>query len=248
MNELKMGAMSNQELAGWFQISEGYFNHHKEDKLEELKYFANFHLEGNKRKKVVIDEIINPVYSKMGSDNYRKVVEKIDENWSEDGLDSCSNVGNKVYECLVEEGNCSLAQSTVIKYTQKGRNELYGVPFVSGGKIGNCIYVWCKRDKETGEYSKLNDKEIEIKEKLQKKYFGDATEKQILVKGMVEAGEISQEEAWRVLEQLTNMNTNNFMCFLKELQSRLGCQVVRGTLVTRNNEKVIEIEDRESAF
>jgi len=41
----------------------------------------------------------------------------------------------------------------------------------------------------------LTEEEQEIKQKLQTKYFGDATEKQILVKAMVEAGEISREDA-----------------------------------------------------
>lgn len=71
---------------------------------------------------------------------------------------------------------------------------------------------------------------------MQTKYFGDATEKQVLVKAMVEAGEITTEEAWGILEEMTNMKgKTNFMGFLKELQGTLHCQVVRGTLVTRNN-------------
>ena len=73
-----------------------------------------------------------------------------------------------------------------------------------------------------------------VKKNLQTKYFGDATEKQILVKGMVEAGEIRKEDAWDVLEEMTNMRTGNFMMFLKEIQEALHCQVIRGTLVERN--------------
>jgi polyhydroxyalkanoate synthesis regulator phasin len=79
----------------------------------------------------------------------------------------------------------------------------------------------------------LTDEEEEIKQGLIKKYFGDATEKQIFIKGMVEMGEIRKEEAWELLEELTNMKGNNFMLFLGELQDKIGCQVVRGTLVER---------------
>ena len=124
--------------------------------------------------------------------------------------------------------------NTVIAYTRQGRNELYGIPFMNEGKIGKCIYIWCKRDPKTGEYSLLTEKEQIIKQNLQTKYFGDATEKQILVKGMVEAGEIRKEDAWDVLEEMTNMRTGNFMMFLKEIQEALHCQVIRGTLVERN--------------
>ena len=51
---------------------------------------------------------------------------------------------------------------------------------------------------------------------------------------MVEAGEITREEAWGVLEEMTNMGNHNFMAFLREIQKALNCQVVRGTLVERN--------------
>ena len=81
----------------------------------------------------------------------------------------------------------------------------------------------------------LSEEEKKIKEDLQIKYFGDTTEKQILVKAMIEAGEISKEEAWSVLEEMTNMKNGNFLLFLGELQEKIGCKVVRGTLVQRNH-------------
>lgn len=232
MNELKIGAMSNEELGAWFGVKVGTFKNQKKKKLEELKMFADFYLD---KGKVIITEIYDPIYSKKQSETMKKVVDKIDMVWSEDGLDSCSRVGSEIYELLKQEDSTfNKAESTVVKYTAKGRNELYGVPFVGNGKIGSCIYIWCKRNKDTGEYSFLTEEEQMIKQQLQTKYFGDATEKQILVKGMVESGEIRKEDAWQVLEDMTNMGTGNFMMFLKEIQRILGCQVVRGTLVDRN--------------
>jgi len=171
----------------------------------------------------------------------RKVIEKIDAVWSPDGLDSCQRVGEKILERLQEEDkDFNRAIGTIVKYTREGRNELYGMPFSeNGGKIGSCVYIWCKRNPETGDYDFLTEEEQEIKQKLQTKYFGDATEKQILVKAMVEAGEISKEDAWSVLEEMTNMNGKaNFMGFLKEIQQTLHCQVIRGTLVNREVERL----------
>jgi polyhydroxyalkanoate synthesis regulator phasin len=47
---------------------------------------------------------------------------------------------------------------------------------------------------------------------------------------MVESGEITKEEAWDVLEELTNMKgRGNFMTFMSELQAKLNCKVIRGT-------------------
>lgn len=228
--ELKEGIMTNEELAEWFGVKLTSFKNTKRKKLEELKLFADFYEE---KGKVIITEIYEPIYQKQQGKTKQMVISKIDQVWSEDGLDSCSRVGNKICELLEEEGIVR-KPNTVIAYTRQGRNELYGIPFINEGKIGKCIYIWCKRDPETGEYDLLTEEEQIIKQNLQTKYFGDATEKQILVKGMVEAGEIRKEDAWDVLEEMTNMRTGNFMMFLKEIQEALHCQVIRGTLVERN--------------
>lgn len=236
--ELTTGKKTGAQLAEWFGISYGTFRNKKSEKLEELKLFAEFYEENGK---VVITKVIEPVYQKGMMGVKRKVIEKIDKVWSADGLDSCQRVGEKILELLQKENkDFNRATGTIVKYTREGRNELYGKPFDNiGGKIGSCIYIWCKRNPETGEYDFLTEEEQEIKQKLQTKYFGDATEKQILVKAMVEAGEISKEDAWSVLEEMTNMNGKaNFMGFLKEIQRTLHCQVIRGTLVDRNANKL----------
>lgn len=232
--ELTEGKTSDKKLAEWFGIKPASFSKYREAKIEELKYFAEFY--ENKKGKIVITKVLNPIYNKRGSEAYRKVVDKIDQVWSKNGLDSCSRVGTEICEMLHnEDDDFENTVSTVVEYTRKGRNELYGKPFSNGGLLGNCVYMWCKRDKDSGLYSFLNEEESAIKEQLQTKYFGDATEKQILVKGMIEAGEISKEDAWEILEELTNMRTGNFMAFLTELQNKVGCQVIRGTYVERNN-------------
>ena len=62
----------------------------------------------------------------------------------------------------------------------------------------------------------------------------------MLVKAMVEAGEIKKEEAWEVLEELVGLNTVGFFGFLQELSAVLGCTVVKGTLI---NKEFKELED-----
>ncbi len=230
MKELKLGIMTNIELAQWFGVTESSFKSHKKKKLEELKLFADFCEE---KGKINIKEIYEPVYMKQLGKTKQMVIDKIDDVWSKDGLDSCTRVGNEICELLTQEGIIR-KPDTIITYTREGRNELYGKPFMDKGSLGKCTYIWCKRNAETGEYSLLTEEEQKIKQNLQTKYFGDATEKQVLVKGMVAAGEITKEEAWSVLEEMTNMGTPNFMAFLTEMQAELGCQVVRGTFVERD--------------
>ena len=227
--ELKLGKMTNKELAQWFGIVESTFKATKAKKLEELKLFADFYEQSGK---VFITEIYEPVYNRQQARTVGKVINKIDKVWSEDGLDTCQRVGSQICKMLKQEGLIR-GEKTIIKYTRDGRNELYGKPFFEeGGKLGHCIYIWCKKSPD-GTYKLLNSEEIKIKEDLQKKYFGDATEKQIIVEAMVESGEITRAEAWDVLRELTNMK-RNFMPFLGELQEKLQCQVIRGTLVERN--------------
>lgn len=226
---LKEGIYTNQQLAEWFGISLGSFKNTKRKKLEELRAFADFE---EKSGKVNIIRVYEPIYSKQLKKTQQMVMEKIDGVWSEDGLDTCSRVGTEICQLLEEEGIIR-QPATIINYTRKGRDELYGKPFFSEGTLGSCRYIWCKRNKADGSYSMLTAAEEKIKQDLQVKYFGNVTEKQLLVKEMITAGEINKEEAWEILEKITNMGTPNFLSFLKELQEKLNCQIVRGTLVER---------------
>lgn len=167
-------------------------------------------------------------YDKQWGTNYGKIRDKIPEVWNSSGLDSSKRVSLEIQHQLM----LPLAERTVYNYTLKGRNELYGKPFGEPGELGRCTYTWCKKIGEgwTAEIVPLTPEEEEIKQNLIRKYFGDVSEKQVIVKAMVESGEISKEEAWDVLEELTNMKgRGNFMAFMGELQEKLDCMVIRGT-------------------
>lgn len=232
MKELKTGVVQTKELAEWFGIKPSSFNVTKQKKLEELKDFADYQIISST--KIKITKVKNPIYIKQQSKAYQLIINKIDECWNKDGLDSCKRVGQQISQELNKE--LALSPTTVYNYTRKGRNELYGTPFKSRGSLGYCTYLWCKKEGDgvNTQYRQLTKEEEKIKKDLIKKYFGDASEKQVIVNAMVKAGEIKKEEAWDVLTELTHME-NNFMPFLFELQEKLHCQVVRGTLVTRDS-------------
>ena len=116
--ELKLGVMTNEELAEWFGVKLTSFKNTKRKKLEELKLFADFYEE---KGKVIVTEVYEPVYQKQQGKTKQMVISKIDQVWSEDGLDSCSRVGNKICELLEEEGIVR-KPNTVIAYTRQGRN------------------------------------------------------------------------------------------------------------------------------
>ena len=234
--ELKVGKITNKELAEWFGVKPNTLSKKKVEKLEELKEYAEYHLE---KGKVFIDKVYKPVYIKKKSANYRAIRNTVDETWSRDGLDSCRRVSEEVYE-LVED---KITPATVYAYTREARNELYGKPFSNGGLLGRCVYLWCKKN-EDGKLEKFSLEEEKIKQDLKIKYFGDVSEKQMFVKEMVRRGEITEEQAWGVLEDLTGMDDVGFVGFLRELQEKIGAQVVRGTFVERDGIKYLEAEKK----
>lgn len=224
---LHEGLMTIKELAEWFGIKPNTLSKNKEKKLKELQKYAEFKIIN---KKIYITKIINPCYSKT----FDIVLNHTDNCWSKTGLDSCARVSLQIQQ---EADLTSFKSETIYNYTRQARDLLYGKPFTTIGKLGSCVYVWCKRieDEENKiHYEFLTDKEEKEKKRLIQKYFGDVTEKQLLVQGMIDAGEITKQQAWDVLQQLTNMGGHNFLDFLKELQTTIGCQVVRGTYVQRN--------------
>ena len=231
MNEekiaLTIGKKTNKEIAEWRNVTVSTFSKNKERYFKELEKFANFHFEG---KNIVIDEVLQEYYEKKN--NYRKVFDKIDENWNKNGIDTCVNVGKKILTQLKkEDSSFSLKESTVIRYTNRGKIELFGKCYSEGLK-GKCVYITCKY--ENGNYEFFTEEENKIRAKLLKKYFGNISEKQLYIKEMIDNGEITEEKAWVELERITNMTSERVSCYYIELSQILNCNIVKATLVLRN--------------
>lgn len=233
--ELHLGKITNKELAEWFGISESSFKNKKTDKLKQLAQYAKFYED---RGKVYITEIIKPTYSK--DEVYQKTKNKINDTWSQDGLDSCTRVGGQIYnDFIMEDPGFDYAEGTIVKYTAKGRNELYGNPKFEGrevGTLGTCQYIWCKKDRITGGYVLLNEEEEKIKDELQMKYFGNVADNTTILFGLYHAGKISKMElADRLVNDNPMADKGNFMRFMIEFKQRLGGeQPVQATLVERS--------------
>lgn len=167
--ELKLGVMTNNELAEWFGIKTKTFTNTRVKKLEELKEYATFEAMSGKGK-VNILEIKIPVYVKKTA-NYMKVKSHIDENWSDNGLDKKKNVAERIFN-KKDEYHLNLKYSTTYAYTCKGSNELYGSAREpdKGGEIGNCRYVLCVEDRETKELRWFTKEEFQKKIELKEKY------------------------------------------------------------------------------
>ena len=92
------------------------------------------------------------------------------------------------------------------------------------------MYSWGKRIQEGDKFKlvPLTEEEEEIKDKLVKKYFGNTTDKQIFIQGMVDNGEITKEQAWEALEELTNMK-EKFKAFKADFELAINNPIGRGT-------------------
>lgn len=212
--------MSNNDLAEWFQIKPGSFRNTKAKKLEELKKYAEYEIQGAK---VLITKVIEPKFIKKK--DYSIVREEFTQVYNESKIDTASNVSKKIYN--KRKSDLSIKESTTYEYTREARNELYGKPFIGKGKLGTCRYIWVKKLDE-GKYERFNDEEEAMYKKLLLKYFKNTDSKAMFVKDMIKRGEVTKEEAWDVYDEIANLEFG-FMNFKAEMEEFVGCTIVRAT-------------------
>ena len=212
--------MSNNDLAEWFQIKPGSFRNTKTKKLEELKKYAEYEVQGSK---VLITKVIESKFVKRK--DYSIVKEEFTQVYNKSKIDTASNVSKKIYS--KRKSDLSIKPSTTYEYTKEARNELYGKPFVGKGTLGTCRYIWVKKLDE-GKYERFNDEEEAMYKKLLVKYFKNSDDKGIFVNEMVKNGEITEEEAWQTYKEITNLEFS-FMNFKAEMEEFVGCTIVRAT-------------------
>ena len=219
--ELRVGLMTNSELAEWFGVKPASFRNHKPKKLEELKKYADFELKGTR---IYIKEIYgSKVYIKR--QDYSIVKEEFTQVYNKSKIDTASNVSKKIYN--KRKNDLTIKESTTYEYTREARNELYGKPFVGKGKLGTCRYIWVKKLDE-GKYERFNDEEEAMYKKLLLKYFKNTDSKAMFVKDMIKRGEVTKEEAWDVYDEIANLEFG-FMNFKAEMEEAIGYPIVRVT-------------------
>ena len=172
MEELKLGKITLKELASWFGISYGSIRNKREKYFQELEEYADF--KAGERGGVEILNIYIPVYVKKDN-NYQQIKQKIPVAWDKSGLDLKKNVAQKLYS----KEEFSIKYSTVYSYVCKASNELYGKPSsLEGGEIGNCHWVLCVKDQNTGKLRWFTYEENQQKQELRAKYFNERNQEE----------------------------------------------------------------------
>lgn len=235
MNELHLGVMKNQELADWFGITLKTYTNGRTSKLKELETFAKFNII---RGGVEILEIIQPVYIKNSQRKRQLIKDVFTDEWLDENnnnLNTCANVARKMkdkYEDL------DYTEETLKSYLRDTRKDYFGVPFILDGSLGSCRYLWAKaipvdEAKHTYICEKLTDEELKIKDELLKKYFtlknADDIEKKIIIKEMVESGEMTKDQAYDLTCDLDGLNKEGFYKFLTDLHAAIGYPVIKTT-------------------
>lgn len=228
--ELRLGKMSNKELAEWFNIKPDTMTRHKKKKLEELKNYACFE---EIRGGVNITAIIKETYNKKDN-QIRQIYQQGFEELREP-IDTVSNINEKIYDKYHENLPTLASAASGYHYAIEVRNANYGVPFKDVGSLGRCYYLWCKVEEQNGTpyFIQFTEEEEDIKRNLLKQYFGTDEEKDILIAQMVDAGEISEAEAYRLTRAYRGLNNAGFMGFLRELERQVGSKVVKATKFER---------------
>ena len=230
---------TNKQIADWMGITLKTFSNQREKKLKELQAFADYELQGNKIKKIYIKKVYEPYYQKKGSQARQEVRKNYEKYWH-DELDTAKRVGEEMYKDGIGNG---VKCKTVIAYTGIQKRNDYGVAYGRDGKKGYCVMEWGKYVEENGEryLVPLTEEQVKIKNKLVKKWFGNTTDQHIFVAEMVAEGEITREQAWDMLEELTNVE-NKLAGFRADFMEAIDADIDKGTRLVQSAFERIEMK------
>lgn len=212
--ELKLGKMTQKELADWFGISYNTLKTNpktKANKLEILKTYADYHFEG---KSVCIDKIYIPEYSRA----YSKVEELFAPSWNKSGIDSCANVGRKIYNSSVEVSSQIKLKTTqtyvgCIKRQRYGRNHMNEY-----GTCGKSEFAWAKV--VDGETVPVSEEEARVIRQCSKEIYGEQLGERIaFLHTALKANEITKEE---FVDGISYVKDDCCMMFYNLVEERLG--------------------------
>lgn len=213
--ELKLGKMTQKELAEWFGITYNGFKTNaksKAKKMEILKNYADYHYEG---RTVYIDKIHIPVYNRA----YNKVEELFKPTWNPNGLDTCSHVGEKIYNDSIEVRS-QIKLITTQSYVGRIKRQHYGRNHIDEeGDWGRSSYAWAKKDSK-GEYIPLSSEEAKLMKECSYEVYGKTYgEKMALLHTAYLEGEIDKKE---FEESMSFISQDTYFDFQEIVYKKLG--------------------------
>lgn len=227
--ELKEGKMTLKELSIWFGLKPDTIaksrKSTKERKLEILKNYAEYHLEG---KSIIIDKVLYPTYIKAfeiieeevpkrwGIIKDKQTNELVNKKFTKLKIDTCTRVGTDIYY-NVPEVKAQINLSTTKSYTNRVKRKQYGRNYVDeSGTRGHSEYVWLNETED----DLLPDDQLKIVRECAQIAYGDPSLRIANIDEELKNGKISQEERNRAVGEIETMNC--FDCFQQMVIGKLG--------------------------
>lgn len=225
-NELQIGKLTSKEFAQWKGVTEGTIKNNRQKYLEELSIFADFHLEGNKRKQIYIDKVHIPVYSKETDRLVNEIAAVFREKiWDKSGIDTVSHAAAATME-LFSITNYNRAY----RLTALARTKLYGkVNSPAGGDLGKAFSIWT--NKKDDKYYPLTAAEQKIFKTIFHVFFNNVENYTLLVQELIDSAAIAKSDAWDTFINLIGLNKTSYKALLKELRDTHSIYLVKATEV-----------------
>lgn len=225
---LKLGKMTTKEIADWMGISYSGFRKRKKEKLETLRYFADFdEVYGG----VYIKEIFQSVFDKnVSKDNaiYMKELRK-----TANGISTCAGM-TRVLKKEEVPPYFELSDTTIAKRLSKAGYRLFG-PYQGNGEVGNRKMIWAIELDKYNHYRELNDEENEILKELVGNYYSEKPDlilkNELLDREYAENSSMSKEE---YLAKKDALNTKSWRDIVDNFKVRTGFKLIHATLHNEN--------------
>lgn len=230
---LKLGFMTNEEIAEWAQISIKYFTKNRKSWCQkQLSKYAEYEIQ---KGGIKILKILEPIYVS----NAKKEVEKnFSKCWGYEGynIDTCKNACRKMQKILDNKINAT--DITIYSYICLTKREFYGVANKYEGSIGESHWVFCKKIND--EFIPFTEEEQEIKKQLANKYLSTNSDRIIDIKAIKTAyqnGELEREDYDKAIDEIVDYELG-WLAFQEAFEKAIGCEVTFATLLIDNGIKI----------
>ena len=221
MLELKLGFMTDEEIAEWCGKTVVTFKRNRKRWCTNiLSKYAKFEIVN---KGINIIEIKDPIFLSSGR---KEVAEKWRDCWGYDNssIDTNSACWSKLKSQMIN----NLSDSTGRSYISNFKCEEYGVAYKRrkrDGTKGYCHFVFCKI--VDGIPQHFTDEELKIKKELEDKHLTNSQQQQYDMQALLAAlrlGEITNTEYQEAITELIETDTG-WSAFQEALEEAIGYPV-----------------------
>lgn len=234
--ELKLGKMTSQEIANWFNVS---YNSYRRDKKRYLNILQDYCQYEEVYGGIIIKEIFIKIYDKKLSKKVDKLFLK-EIITANDQLSTISGIARK-YKNEFE----NLNDSAIRKQLTKSRNKLFGETVKQSGIMGSRDYVWAIKVSDLNQYRFLTEEENKIFDALILMVYGNTdTEK---IKGLMlldkafKETDMTKEEYLAIKE---DKGYNFFESIISNFNAITGNQIVNVNKYELENNLTLNDQDR----